>query len=321
MRLAVPEAFVTLPSVCFTSPVPEHFTLDEITDGVFAAVDSGTGAAVSNASIIDLGDKAIVFDAFQTALAAAELRDAVKETTGKSAFLLVNSHWHGDHVSGNQAFDDLPIVGTSRMAELIAADAPDDLDAWAAEIDGYLETYRSHLDSDDDAERELAERRVAMLGHIRDGIPGFRLTLPDLQIEDRLVIEGERRAELIVAPTAAHTESDVYAWIPDAGALVSGDLLWNRLHPRTEHGDPAGWAATLDLIGEMGPSHIVPGHGRPADGALVTEMARYMRAVADVVEEVRNGASPDQVRVPQGSDEWGGDARFRQGVRLLGMED
>ena len=298
--------------------MPDHFTLDEITDGVFAAIASDTGAAISNAAIIDCGDKAIVVDAFQTAAAAAELRDAVKEATGKSAYLLVNSHWHGDHVGGNQVFEDLPIVGTARMAELIAGDAPDDLDAWAAEVDGYLDTFTSRLDSDDEAERALARRRVAALTHIRDGVPGYRLTLPDLHIEGRLVVEGERRVELLVAPTIAHTESDVFAWIPDGKAIVAGDLVWNRLHPKTEHGHPRKWADALDTIGVMKPDHVVPGHGRPAEGGLVAEMARYLRGVADIVEEVRNGADPDTVRMPHGSDDWGDDARFRQGVRLLG---
>ena len=298
--------------------MPEHFTLDEITDGVFAAVATGTGAAISNAAIIDLGGKAVVIDAFQTATAASELREAVEEATGTSAYLLVNSHWHGDHVGGNQVFEDLPIVGTARMAELIAGDAPEDLDAWAAEIDGYLETFRARLESDDEAERSLAERRVAALQHIRQGIPGYRLTLPDLHIEGRLVVEAERRLELLVAPTVAHTESDIYAWIPDVKTVVAGDLVWNRLHPKTEHGDPRRWADTLDLIATMRPAQVVPGHGRTAEGGLVTEMARYLRGVADIVEEVRNGADPDRVRIPQGSEDWGDDSRFRQGIRLLG---
>jgi glyoxylase-like metal-dependent hydrolase (beta-lactamase superfamily II) len=301
--------------------MPDHFTLDEIAPGVFAAIATATGAAISNAAIIDLGDKAIVFDAFQTAAAASELRDAVAEATGKSAYLLVNSHWHSDHTGGNQVFEDLPIVGTARMVELIAEDTPDDLDAWAAEIDGYLDTFRTRLDSDDASERALAERRVASLQHIRDGIPGFRLALPDLQIGGAMVIEGERRVELLVAPEVAHTESDIYAWVPDTKTVVAGDLVWNRLHPRIRDGNPRTWADSVEAISLMEPEHVVPGHGRPAEGAFAAEMARYLRGVADVIAEVRNGADPDSVRLPQGSEEWGDESRFRQGVRLLGTGD
>ena len=55
-------------------PVPflsNHFSLERLADGVFAAIATGSGAAVANAGIIDLGGRTLVFDTFMTSQAAA----------------------------------------------------------------------------------------------------------------------------------------------------------------------------------------------------------------------------------------------------------
>lgn len=296
--------------------MPEHFTLDRVAEGVFACVAGPSGAAVGNAAIVDCGGKVVVVDTFNTATAAGELRAVVEETTGRSAFLVVNSHWHSDHHWGNQVFGDTPIVGTPRMVELMVGNAPDDLDAYAAEIDGYIETFRARLESDDEAERALAQRRIDTLGHLRECIPDFELMLPDLQIEDRLVVEGERRVEVISAGRG-HTESDLFVWVPDAKAVVAADLAWNRLHPRTQDGFPSEWAESLEVIGALAPNHIVPGHGRAGDRGLLEEMASYMRALPEAVAAVGKGADPATVAPPPGTEGWEGIERFRDGLRQL----
>lgn len=59
---------------------------------------------------MDLGDRVLVFDAFDSASAGFELRAAVRRLTGKPASWLVNSHKHGDHWGGNQAFADEAVI-------------------------------------------------------------------------------------------------------------------------------------------------------------------------------------------------------------------
>ena len=40
------------------------------------------------------------------------LRQVAEQLTGRSVFMLVNTHWHGDHTYGNQVFADVSIVAT-----------------------------------------------------------------------------------------------------------------------------------------------------------------------------------------------------------------
>lgn len=294
----------------------EHFTLTETAPGVHAALAGKSGAAVGNAAIVDTGSKTIVVDTFMTAQAAKELRAAARALTGRDAYLAINTHWHGDHVGGNQVFADLPIVATRPTLELMIADAPADLSAYEAEIDGYLATFRPKLDSDDEAERALAVRRVAGLEQIKAAIPGFRLTLPDLLVDGRLVIEGERTVE-VLGYGPGHTDSDVFVWLPEEGAVVAGDLAWNAVHPKIEDGHPAEWATVLDRMLALEPAHVVPGHGRSGGREIVEAMLPYMRSVVGLLEEVRAGADPESVAVPPGSGEWDGPARLHTGLRLL----
>ncbi|HSM01369.1 MAG TPA: MBL fold metallo-hydrolase [Acidimicrobiia bacterium] len=294
----------------------EHFTVVETAPGVHAALAGKSGAAVSNSAIIDTGSKTVVVDTFMTTQAAAELRAAVRDLTGRDTFLVVNTHWHGDHVRGNQAFAGLPIVSTARTLELIVADSPTDLSAYEEEIDGYLATFRQKLQSDDQAERALAERRIAGLEQIKASVPGYRLTLPDVLIDGRLVIEDERTVE-IVTFGAGHTDSDVFAWLPQERAVAAGDLCWNAVHPKIEDGHPADWAAVLDRLLALDPQHVIPGHGRAGGKEIVAAMLPYMHAVTDLLDEVRAGADPATVDVPAGSEAWDGPARLHGGLAIL----
>jgi len=87
-----------------TLPTSEHFQLERLADGVYAAIDIEGQAAHSNAGIVDLGDRTLIFDAFLTPTAAEDLRAAAEHLTGRAATTVVNSHTHTDHCLGNQVF-------------------------------------------------------------------------------------------------------------------------------------------------------------------------------------------------------------------------
>ena len=64
---------------------PAHFRLEQIAEGVYAAIAREGGAAHSNAGIVDLGDRTLVFDTLGTPKAAEELRAAVLAEAQKIA--------------------------------------------------------------------------------------------------------------------------------------------------------------------------------------------------------------------------------------------
>ena len=87
-------------------PVSQNFNLVKLADGVYACIHQLGGKAICNAGIIDTGDGTIIFDTFLSPDAASEISDLVN---------VVNSHWHNDHIRGNQVFlKDVDIISTKR---------------------------------------------------------------------------------------------------------------------------------------------------------------------------------------------------------------
>ena len=81
-------------------------------DGIYAAIaKEGTGA-VANTGFMDLGDQTLIFDTFNTPQAAEELRRMAENYCPHPITYVINSHWHGDHIRGNQIFKDKIILSS-----------------------------------------------------------------------------------------------------------------------------------------------------------------------------------------------------------------
>ena len=304
--------------------IPEypHFTVVEAGPGVYAALAGDTGACISNAGIIDLGDRTLIFDTFQTVQAAEDLRKASIALTGRSAALVVISHWHPDHTGGAQVFDDVPIKATQRTVELIAGEDPGDLDAYSAEIDEWLDQIREMRDgATTEEEKTRAENTLKMANLLKEAAPGYRFTVPGPIDGDGMTFEGSDRRVEILSYGLGHTESDLFAHIPDADLVVTGDLLWVGHHPRVNDGDPAAWARVLDQIDGLGPKSLIPGHGGIGGRADAEYLAGYLRTLEAMVDEaVTDGLTDDvlgSIPMPAGSEDWASDARFRGSIASL----
>jgi glyoxylase-like metal-dependent hydrolase (beta-lactamase superfamily II) len=297
----------------------EHFTVREAGSGVYALLAGATGACVSNAAIIDLGDKTVVFDTFMTLPAADDLAAAVPALTGRSVFLAINSHWHDDHTGGNQLFDGQPIVSTRRTAELIAEHGTFDRGMYAEDIDGYLAAARDR-EAAAQTDEERARARSARMGAeaLLAGKDRFRLTLPDVFIDERMTVRGSDRDVEILTYGGGHTESDVFAYLPAEQIAIMGDLLWVDSHPRTNDGDALAWADMLDRIGTLAIGTLIPGHGDLGSPDHLTVMAGYLRHVGRIVADagIVDSAVPD-LPLPPGSEAWAGGYRFADGIAAL----
>ena len=125
------------------NPPDRHFRLESLADGVYAAIAEPRGFALCNAGIVDLGGTTLVFDAMLTPQAGTALGQAAARLTGRPVGLLVNSHYHGDHVRGSAAVGATQVVSTRRVRELVIERGPAHLAADLAEAPGELERLRA----------------------------------------------------------------------------------------------------------------------------------------------------------------------------------
>ncbi len=295
------------------------FSIREVAAGVWAAIAPGiTGRAVSNAAIFDTGAETIVVDTFMTKAAATELRHQALRLTGRETSLVVNTHWHSDHVRGNQAFTHAPIIGTDRMRELIVEDSPSD----RAEYDrraAALRTIGERLTAGARSPAEIANAAATMelVEALEAEADEYQTVLPTTIIGDRLDIEGERNVT-ILSYGRGHTESDLFLHLPDDAIIVAGDLVWTEMHPKIKDGYPAEWASVLDQIGELEPSRVITGHGPPGTTEDLSAMALYMREVQIMLHAVQSGnLEPSKAPAPSGTGDWDGIERFRSGLSTL----
>jgi cyclase len=240
----------------------EHFRLERLADGIYAAIGTDDGGAMSNAGIVDLGDETLVFDAFLTRAAAGPLRSAAFELTGRLPRFLVHSHAHGDHVWGSAAFSPgTAIVSSAATAAMVSAEDRSAIDP--ADLKAFLGQLEDAMTQEED---DYARLSCASNLHPR------RWLLEELPIvvapatwifEGRFELRGSKRRVVLHACDRAHTEGDVYLHCPEEGILFLGDLGFFYDLPAfvSPQGDAVAWARLLVDLESPGAEAYIPGHG------------------------------------------------------------
>lgn len=123
----------------FALLVAAAFDIVQLHDGVYAALVDPTPPmyVFANALIVIDDGGVTVVDTHQSPAAAEALIDEIRKLTDKPVRFVINTHWHGDHVYGNQVyreqFPDVVFVGYRTMRE-------DMLELGAAKLAEELET-------------------------------------------------------------------------------------------------------------------------------------------------------------------------------------
>src|SRR3954452_2035644 len=99
------SALLTIPAHAAQTR-PAKFDVVKLADGVYAAVRRDPpGFAVESNSLFVIGDDGvIVVDAQSNVSTTRETLPALPPLTDKPVRVVVNTHWHDDHVIGNQVY-------------------------------------------------------------------------------------------------------------------------------------------------------------------------------------------------------------------------
>jgi cyclase len=293
----------------FTSS--KHFRLEQLADGVYAAIHIGGGAAIGNAGIIDLGDRTLVYDALFTPQAAADLLTAAESVTGRAVDAVVNSHYHNDHIWGNQVFDaHTDILSTEGTRQLIlATGGHDDYPSFRANARPSLESTRAQLEA---AQEEGERRQLSLWMDYHQGFleaePMLQVRAPNVTFDRRLALHGTDRSAELIAFDGGHTPSDIVLWLPQEGIAFMSDLLFIEHHPWLGCGDPDKLLDILDQISDLAPQVLVPGHGPVGGPDSLEQMKQYVRTLdglaRSMVQDGQPEAELDRQAVPEPFEDW-----------------
>jgi len=148
--------------------------------------------AACNSGLLDLGGTTAVFDTSLTPTAARDLDQAVRSSLGRRPSLVINSHWHLDHVLGNQEFPSMPIWSTLRSKEILverqdelsAALTRESIEKDIRELEARQGSMRS------DAAREDLEFNLQLNRAILSEVGRVTLVPPNHTFETHLSLPG-----------------------------------------------------------------------------------------------------------------------------------
>jgi cyclase len=270
-----------------------HFTMQELATGIYAAIATDGAWAICNAGIIDLGHETVIFDTFVNQIPARELKEVAQEVTPGAIRYVVNSHWHGDHVRGNQVFDGSKIVATSKTREvMLQRKRAIESDPESIRRDAQTE-LEAVLSNPMDPDAKLQE---GYMRGILDGLPSLSYVLPEITFESELTIHGSKRNVEVITYGGGHTLSDAFLHVPEDRVLFLGDLLFINSHPYLLDGEPDELLRILDRVEQLDAKILVPGHGRVGSPDDIRSFRDYLVDLEKSVDhELASGASPDAI--------------------------
>jgi cyclase len=278
--------------VGFTSnaqlPTSPHFRIEQLAPGVYAAIATDDGSAGSNAGIVDLGEKTIVFDTFLSPNAARDLLRVAEQLTHNPVAYVINSHFHNDHIRGNQVFGpNVEIISTAKTREAISRIEPEQIKWEIQNIPQLiLETQESLDDESDPFKRHDLAMLLAYYRASNESRNQLKTRLPSLTFHGEMTLHGTRRIVKLLEIGGGHTPGDCIMLLPDEHVAFVGDLVAIGMHPYIPDGSPDEWQKTLNEMQELPIGTIVPGHGDVGHRVEMTVMSDYIQGLRQIAESM-----------------------------------
>ena len=287
MKRSLCLAGLFLLSAVYTAAAEDLFDIKPVADGVYAAISKPAYKVNCNAAIILFDDSVLVVDTHSKPSAARALIEQIKKLTDKPVRYVVNTHFHWDHYQGNQAYPSSWPAGV----EIISSEAtrlnieqrgiprvkheiltmPLEIEKLKADLEKATdpkqkEELRSQLSQ---AEAYLAE------------LKSMQVVLPTMTFDHSLILHRKSRTVEIFWLGNAHTNGDIFVYLPREKVIVTGDALhgWT---PYMGDSYPFDWITTLDNAEKLDFDQVIGGHGDVMHGKEKFELwKQYFRDLLD----------------------------------------
>jgi glyoxylase-like metal-dependent hydrolase (beta-lactamase superfamily II) len=211
---------------------------------------------------IAAGDDGVIMVDGQFAQMHEKLKAAIAAVSQQPVRFLVNTHYHRDHVGGNELF--------SKGGAVVVAH----------------ENVRT----------TLAKGTTMAVPEVKY-TPAPEEALPAMVHKDGMTLQVKGRAAQLKHPLSAHTDGDTYVYFADANVLSTGDTVAMGRYPNIDFangGTLKGMIAASDayLALSNDATKIVPGHGPLATKAQLAEFRAMLSTVRDrMIALIKEGKS------------------------------
>jgi len=236
-------------------------TLTKVSDSIYLFDGNYPGGGNVTSAVFHSGKEAFVFDSL---LYPEDTRGLLQSTRHLDLQIkgLVNTHWHIDHVAGNQMFRGTNrIISHSLCADLMRADNPDWLNK----------------------ELKLKGRRKV------------RHLYPNEEVEDGSVISVGNHNGIRILHTPGHTPDSIIGWLKEEDVIIAGDTVMEI--PFVGYGDSRAQVESLEKIRSLSGkgTKIIQGHGAICRRSKLDDDVRYLDEVKRrTAEYVASGKTTKQ---------------------------
>lgn len=274
------------------------FDFKKVANGIYAAIAKPTAMLNCNAAVVVNRDHVLVVDTHSKPSAARALIKQIRaEVTELPVRYVVDSHLHGDHAMGNEAYPEVfggsvEVISSVKTREWLEKLGLPRLKDSLNAVPNQIADFRARLAaSKDESERALLTSQIEGLESYLKEMTPPRVTLPTMTFDRRLVLHRGGREVHLLFLGRAHTAGDVVAYIPSERVVATGDLMHGLL-PYMGDGFPDEWPATLRALESLEFDRVVPGHGAVQEGKSV--LAEFRAYVEELTEKVSRGVERGQ---------------------------
>lgn len=217
-------------------------------------MDAKNNGNMVNSCFVSTGKSWLVIDSGPTYLYAKEAHRSVNKIKKMPVSYVINTHTHDDHWLGNGYYLSVgaTILGSAEFKDLLIA-----------------------------SETPRMEQRISP--------KAYSLTVPTIPAslisQDEMLNINDMKIKIIYVDYKAHTNSDLFVYIPKLKALFGGDLIFNDRILSLRDGNINGWIKILEEIKEMDLNIIVGGHGELSDISALDMTYNYLKELrAEILE-------------------------------------
>jgi cyclase len=278
------------------------YELKQLAPGVYATIRRvSAGSADGNTMFIINDADVVVVDTGGYRTDARQIIAEIKKLTDKPVRYVINTHSHGDHISGDEiyrnAFPAVEFICHTNAREQILQNpgAEKSVALFQAEIANVQKRLDSGKDSDgapltSERRRHLELAKANFQFWISDMKDSHQIP-PGLTIADSLVLHrGERSIEIRYLGNG-HTTGDLVVFLPKEKIVATGDLVVDPIpfgFSTTLH----DWPATLQALKTLNATIILPGHGEiESDWTYVDRQIALFESTWQQVKQAVDGGA------------------------------
>jgi glyoxylase-like metal-dependent hydrolase (beta-lactamase superfamily II) len=259
--------------------------LQQVSENCFAVLNEKNRVCDANSGLINLGG-GVIIDTQSDLAHARQMIELFSKVWPAMPKRVINTHEDGDHVWGNQLFKGAEVIAHRSVPERMKQVANSE------EIQKLL-----HGVADAPARQTLQALHPGLVAagmQLQEdyNFDGIELVLPTTVFDTRyeLDLDGTRIHLIYVGP--CHQVGDTIVHVPKEGVVFAGDVIFRQCTPMGWVGSYEKWLHCLDLIVQLNPEIIVPGHGPLCGLEGVTEMKAYLQYVREASKKSFDAGLP-----------------------------